>query len=164
VANEDVSNNGETNLESAPDTYEQLTRHELRLLMELAIAQIAAALKEAKSGTEALGRDLTTIGRQTKGGGAATAALAQLQFFDKLSQRLEHACAGLEVPVRMLAGAAPEHSPGWRNVANEIRNLYTTSDEQVIFDFFFGGFRADNFQQALGAMLNSARSGDLDLF
>lgn len=143
---------------------EMPTHRELRQLMDLTIAQIEAALREAQSSADALGRELVTVSRQAKGSQAAQAALAHMQFFDKLSQRLSHARAGLEIPIKHLASAPPVNSANWNSIKDELRNLYTTSDERVLFDIHFGGLHAGNFMKALEQMRESSRSGELDLF
>lgn len=132
--------------------------------MDLAIAQVTAALRDAKSSADLLVRDLASVARQARGSTAAHSALANMQFFDKLSQRLANVCGGLEIPVKLLANAPPSHSQKWPDIQRELRSMYTTADEHVLCDIHFGGLRADNFNQALGTLRASARSGELDMF
>lgn len=141
-----------------------LTPNELRQILELTVAQIDMALKEAAGSVELLGQELARFQKQTKGGAAAQAALAHIQFFDKLSQRLSHARHGMEMAIRRTAQAPATHSAHWTETTTELRQFYSTADERVLFDFYFKGLTRGNFLQALGQMQESSRSGELDLF
>jgi hypothetical protein len=142
----------------------QLSLYELRQIMELTSAQLDSALRDAVNPSQALGRELADLNRLTKGSEVARRALECLQFFDKLAQRLANARAGLDLACNRLADAPRKNSDGWVEFAGQVRELYSTADERVLFDFFFKGLGADNFLQALGQLREYSRAGEPDMF
>lgn len=141
-----------------------LTAHELRLLLELATLQISAALRDADASAGPMSQALAAFADKAAGSEEAQIALQQLQFFDKLSQRLTHVLQALEIPLAQLANAPREHSANWTDVVARVRAGYTTADERVLLDLHFRGLGRKVMFQALQAMQESSRGGELDLF
>ena len=141
-----------------------LSLSELRQIMELTSAQIDMALHEAATSTQVLGEHLAELNLLTNVTELARRALESLQFFDKFSQRLANARAGLELACNRLTDVPRTNSENWAAFCSQLRELYSTADERVLFDFYFKGLGADNFLQALGQLREYARSGEPDLF
>ncbi len=161
-------------------------------MLELAIAQIALAMRDGKAAVDDLDRAFTSAAN----GIAAVADLATsaahkrveddhrralvdqcadaqagmqqsiiaLQFYDRLSQRLEHVQNTLS-GLSSLLGNPSQANDGqaWRSLRDSIRERYTMREEQVLFDAISNGVGVE---QALDVALEQEkqRDDDVELF
>ncbi|MCW8825357.1 MAG: hypothetical protein OQK78_02930 [Gammaproteobacteria bacterium] len=67
-------------------------------------------------------------------------AIVAFQFYDKLSQRLNHASGSLEHLADLIGNPERRQSPDeWQKMQNEIRERYTTEADRVMFDAVLKG-------------------------
>lgn len=146
------------------DDRSPLTPFELRALLQISIAQMDAATKEAGVAVGALSTALGIIAKKPDDPEALQVAMTHAQFFDKFAQRLAHVREGLEILAAEQPAAPGLHSAAWPRVKQAIRDRYTTADECVLFDLYFLGLGKDVLGNALRQLRDAANSGDLDLF
>lgn len=164
---------------------------EVIAFVEMAMAQISVALREAEApvsdlgGTvadvAATGRRLDTLAAELRGqapdasravgreaallGASARRASVSMQFHDRLVQRLTHAHDALQA----LAGAIADrdHHAGpteWERLRQGIRAGYSMEHERVIFDLLAGGADPDHVTDALKKLREGGSPGHVDLF
>ncbi len=162
-----------------------LTPAELRRFLELGVAQLDAAIKDADGNVDKLTRSVsqtaqlsgeiaTLIGRHevndqlldlsVKLGDAVHQAIIALQFYDKLIQRLAHVRDGLAIPATAVERAALTNSDAWKAVAEQVRMRYSMVEERVMFDFLIHGTGATQMLRALTDFRSATRGAELDLF
>ncbi|MCB1894389.1 MAG: hypothetical protein H6945_14795 [Zoogloeaceae bacterium] len=168
---------------SAPDLDWSQVR-ETVLMLQLAAAQIEAAMREGNSSVDVLTNSFTTLAGNMRKIGCTAAELpdtpqtgpikAQLtaqaeeagqmvhssivafQFYDKLAQRLAHVCHSLEALGSLVADKGRLYNPSeWVGLQEKIRSRYSTAEEH---DMFQAVMRGVGVQQALDEYLASAGS------
>ncbi len=149
----------------APDLDWSQVSETVRML-DLAIAQISMAMYEGDDSVDSLTASFTRMvssvnriaevvpdpGRE--GGAANEAILAQcdevragmqhsivaFQFYDRLSQRLEHVRTALAQLGRLVSDPTRLYNPGeWHLLQQQIRPKYSLSGEQRMFDALLNG-------------------------
>lgn len=139
------------------------------LMLNLAVAQIDESMNEGNSSVETLSNSFTSLATnlsdiqssimQMKGDkedtsklkiiieGSTTMALDKVQsaiiafqFYDKLTQRLDHVSESLGSLTNLISDPNAIYSPvEWRNLQESIRSKYTMEDERDMFDKVIAG-------------------------
>jgi len=162
------------------------------MMLNLAVAQIEVALKESSGSVEVLTNAFTGMYenlmslvnaaqdlpdspvKQTieRSGGAVSDqmqhAIVAFQFYDRLSQRLSHACRSLDELTGIVNDPARLYNPfAWHALQQQIRSKYTMEDEKLMFDKLI---ETGNVQVALEEYVNlkhkqaGAATSDIELF
>jgi uncharacterized protein YoxC len=72
--------------------------------------------------------------------GKVQQAVIAFQFYDRLSQRLDHASHSLEKIGHLIADSQERYQEdAWRNMQNEIKNSYTMEAERIMFEHIMRG-------------------------
>lgn len=67
-------------------------------------------------------------------------AVVAFQFYDRLSQRLDHASHNLEKIGHLIADSGDRYDEkAWRKVQNEIKSSYTMEAERIMFEHIMRG-------------------------
>lgn len=138
------------------------------LMLELAAAQIEAAMKDSNASVEVLTASFTAMAETMGTVSAAVAALPQagaggderqglldaagqvsamvhsaviaFQFYDKLAQRLDHVTQSLGSLSDLVSDQRRLFNPQeWADLQQRIRGRYTTVDENRMFDAVMSG-------------------------
>ena len=183
-----VLNNSSDN-RAAPDGNEPV---EAVRMLELAIAQIALAMHDGKAAVSTLDQAFTSAAngiaavadlavspehkraddehRRTLVDQCADAqagvqqSIIALQFYDRLSQRLEHVQNTLNGLSSLLGNPSKANDgQAWLSLRDSIRERYTMREEQALFDAISNGAGVE---QALGVALEQEkqRDDDVELF
>lgn len=158
------------------------------LMLNLAVAQIEVAMRDSAGSVDVLTNTFTGMygnlmalveAAQSLPDGPAKQAIqdsgmavsAQMQqaivafqFYDRLSQRLSHACHSLDDLTAIVSDPARLYNPyAWLALQQKIRSRYTMEDEKLMFDTLL---KTGNVQAALDQYVNSRHqqaSGDQDV-
>lgn len=169
---------------NAPDLdWSQIT--ETVRMLNLAVAQIAVAMHEGEDSVSSLTGSFTgmveTVNRiaaeaalladdqQVKGNilngcagiqGGIQQTIIAFQFYDRLSQRLDHVRLSLEKLSELVADRSRLYNPNeWGGLQKAIRSRYTMQEEQQMFDVLLGGASID---EALAVVRERLSEGDID--
>lgn len=130
-------------------------------MLNLAIAQIQTTLEDSGRSMDTLTQVFTEIGQHTvKLQNSAVSddvpeeflkttqlfndhlneAIQAFQFYDRLSQRLEHVSLGLEQTTSLLDDPKDLHQPqAWDKIFDELRKTYTMDCERLMFEHLSRG-------------------------
>lgn len=87
-------------------------------------------------------------------------SIMAFQFYDRLSQRLDHVKEALEQLGKLVADPGRLYSPQeWTRLQQRIRSRYTMREEQEMFDALL---RGESVEQALEAVKARLEAGDID--
>jgi len=139
------------------------------LMLNLAVAQIDQSMNEGNSSVEALSTSFTALATNLSDiqssvlqlkdeeknadklkliieGSTTTAldkvhsAIIAFQFYDKLTQRLDHVSLSLTALTELIADPESLYSPAaWRTLQESIRTKYTMEEERNMFDKVIAG-------------------------
>lgn len=138
------------------------------LLLELAAGQVDAAMKDSARSVSALTDSFTSMADTLASieaalgtlpdsvavnmvkdeiqkftgdvSGKAQQAVIAFQFFDKLTQRLDHVCSSLNWLSILVSDKMRLYNPSeWMGLRTQIRSKYTMSDENEMFDAVMRG-------------------------
>lgn len=129
------------------------------LLLQLAVGQIEAALKESHQSVDVLTSSFTSmagyidslgsaLGGEDGGAQQTTAELTSLvhqaiiafQFYDKLTQRIGHVSHSLDGLSALVSDQQRIYNPyEWATLQESIRQKYTTAEEREMFDAVMNG-------------------------
>lgn len=132
-------------------------------LLTVSIAQISLSLKVGNRSVDAVGAafesllsDIESIGRNIEGEQQVARQLCSnaaeqtrnfifaFQFYDELSQRLDHVSRGLEGLSGIIADSERFSVPEeWQALKDAIRSKYTIQDEIEMFDAVMAGMDID---------------------
>jgi len=95
-------------------------------------------------------------------------AIIAFQFYDKLSQRLDHVSESLSSLTALIANPAELYSPiAWQNLQETIRSKYTMEEERQMFDKVISGVPIEEaiieFNQDISKM-NDCEEDEIELF
>jgi len=166
--------------------------HETMLMLELAAGQIESAMTDSSSSVEVLTQSFTTmagclrsisntletlpdtgevggvkanlLGVADHVNGMAQQAIIAFQFYDKLSQRLQHVCHSLSELSNLVADRGRIFSPAeWVNLQDTIRSKYSTAEEREMFQAVMEGMPVqDALQRFVSEMKN--KGDDIEFF
>lgn len=150
--------------------------------LDLAAAQVEVALREGEADLGALTEAFAAIGAELQRVRALdpappvasacsrmenqlAVAVVAFQFFDRLSQRLQH----VQEALQRIAGIVSDGSdvPGheaWERLRRNIRASYSMEHERLMFDLLVGGASADEVLAALAALKSGGTAGHVELF
>jgi len=161
------------------------------LMLNLAVAQIEVALRESSGSVEVLTNSFTgmygnlmalveavhalpdsTMKNSIEDSGMAVSgqmqqAIVAFQFYDRLSQRLSHACRSLDELTSIVIDPARLYNPySWHALQQKIRSKYTMEDEKLMFDKLI---ETGDVQAALQEYVSlkqgqASNSSDIELF
>jgi hypothetical protein len=138
------------------------------LMLELATGQVEAAMRDSNSSVDVLAETFTSLVDtlqlieaavdtlpDTIGNGLVKSeiqnntrfvtekihhAIIAFQFYDKLVQRLDHVCHGLEGLSRLVSDTRRLYKPDeWKQLQDEILAKYTMVEERAMFDSVLKG-------------------------
>lgn len=130
------------------------------LLLQLAVGQIEAALKESHQSVDVLTNSFTSMagyidslgsalgGEAAEGLQQTTAELTSMvhqaiiafQFYDKLTQRIGHVSNSLDNLSALVGDQRRLYNPNeWATLQDAIRQRYTTAEERQMFDAVMNG-------------------------
>lgn len=164
----------------APDLDWSQVSETVRML-DLAIAQISMAMHEGDDSVDSLTSSFTRmvssvnrIAEHAQEASASDAILAQceevrsgmqhsivaFQFYDRLSQRLDHVRDSLAQLGRLVSEPTRLYNPGeWHQLQDQIRSRYSLSGEQRMFDALLNGA---TIEEALEAARNDPQPEERD--
>lgn len=159
------------------------------LLLQLAVGQIEAALKESHSSVDVLTNSFTGMANyisslnealskdnlpaQSPAELKATAAeltgmvhqaIVAFQFYDKLTQRIGHVSHSLDGLSELVSDQRRIYNPyEWATLQDNIRKKYTTAEEREMFDAVMNGMPI---QQALEQFVSEMKDkgDDIEFF
>lgn len=137
------------------------------LVLRIAASQLLASLREADQPVQQLGEAFAEMA-QAEESSALSQPLQQattaLQFYDTLTQRVEHVAHSLQWLESLLADPQQlNSSEAWQQLQQQIRSRYTMEHERVLFDAILAGEDAAQVMQALQQSLRETRD-EVELF
>lgn len=168
------------------------------LMLNLAVAQLEQSMSEGNASVATLSSSFTALATnlgdiqssvvnmkdENDGGekmktiieGSATTALDKVhssiiafQFYDKLSQRLDHVSLSLSSLSQLIADPNSLYSPlEWKKLQEQIRSKYTMEEEREMFDNVISGMAIEDalaaFREAKTLTNEQADEDDIELF
>lgn len=161
------------------------------LMLNLAMAQIEVALRDSGGSVDVLTNTFTgmygnlmalveaahtlpdsPVKQAIQESGMAVSgqmqhAIVAFQFYDRLSQRLSHACHSLDDLTAIVSDPARLYNPyAWHALQQKIRSRYTMEDEKLMFDTLLetGNVQAALDQYVNGKHQQAGDSPDVELF
>ncbi len=162
------------------------------LMLNLSVAQIDQSMNEGNASVDTLASSFTSLATnladiqssinhmnddnfdKTKliiQGSATTAldkvqsAIIAFQFYDKLTQRLDHVSHSLSSLTTLISNPSSLYSPPeWQALQQAIRSKYTMEEERRMFDKVLSGMPIE---EALGEFreeINASDDDDIELF
>lgn len=141
-------------------------------MLYLAIAQIETALGEGNEEAEIIGdafhniRQHTQTLRNTQDDNDTcdkieeyvVKAVTAFQFYDRMSQRVDHVQAGLRRLIDVIENDRDLHNPAvWQTIQDEIKSSYTMEAERLMFDKIMQGV---SLNEALAIFRHNFRGHD----
>jgi len=156
---------------SSADTAPALKAAQLQqtlLVLRVAASQLLASLREADDSVQQLGDAFAEMAQAEPKAAAISQPLQQattaLQFYDTLTQRVEHVAQSLQWLESVLADPQQLNSAeAWQQLQQQIRSRYTMEHERVLFDAILAGEDAAQVMQALHQSLRETRD-EVELF
>lgn len=91
--------------------------------------------------------------------------IVAFQFYDRLSQRLDHVKLALEKLSELVSDKSRLYQPDeWGGLQQTIRSRYTMAEEQEMFDVLLGGASIDEALDAVRDRINEGDIDDIELF
>jgi hypothetical protein len=161
-------------------------------MLNLAVAQIAMAMHEGEDSVESLSRSFTemvgnvnaiSLAVAESGGGDDPASrgdvlqrcaavqgriqqnIMAFQFYDRLSQRLDHVRFALDSLSALVADNSRLFNPGeWHGLQQTIRSRYTMREEQDMFEALASGATVEEALEMVRAKICQGEIDDIELF
>lgn len=164
---------------------------ETLLVLNMAVAQIEVAMRDSGGSVDVLTQSFTSMhdnlmtlvaaaeslpdspakqAIQAAGqaaSGQTRQAIVAFQFYDRLSQRLTHACRSLDDLSAIISDPARLYNPAaWHGLQQMIRSRYTMEDEKRMFDALLqtGSVQAALEQFTHNGHPQSGDASDVELF
>ena len=166
------------------------------LMLELAAGQVEAALRDSGSSVDVLTGSFTSMAGTLEGVDAQLMRLAEkegmtpelaeirdearrvaeqvhrsiiaFQFYDRLTQRLDHVCHSLESLADLVNSPDRRYRPDqWAALQAQIASKFTMTEERAMFDAVLHGVPVkEALQQYMTARMHEveAGGGDIELF
>lgn len=91
-------------------------------------------------------------------------AVQAFQFYDRMSQRFAHIEENLHAIAELIMKPEQQHPELWRNLQKKLRSVYSTEQEQTMYQALMNGIsEADVMQQPLLSS-NQQATGEIELF
>lgn len=158
-------------------------------MLNLAVAQISLAMHEGEDSVGSLTKSFTgmvdrvneiastvqsvsdtqeketILGDCTQVQSGIQQTIVAFQFYDRLSQRLDHVRGALEQLSDLVSDKSRLFQPEqWRDLQLAIRSRYTMQEEQDMFDILLSGASIDEALEVVRARLNEGDIDDIELF
>ncbi|NOY83866.1 MAG: hypothetical protein GXO96_03400, partial [Nitrospirae bacterium] len=158
------------------------------MMLSLSVAQIDRAMNEGTDSVSALTDSFTSMAQSAsfidKAGAALTdtkekntilknsqiissqmqSAIVAFQFYDKLSQRLNHVCNSLSSLSELVGDSERLFNPSeWKSLQEKIRSKYPTESDKRMFDALLAGASVEEALQASDTE-NKQETDDIELF
>lgn len=174
-----------------PDLDWSQVRETVRML-SLAVAQIEMAMNESDDSIstltgnfEEMVKSIQVIASQTQDfdshdaapakqainaqcetlGSTVNHSLVAFQFYDKLSQRLDHVNHSLNSLAELVSNPDRVYNPReWTSLQQAIRGRYTMLEEQQMFDALLSGASVEEALEICREKVNEAASGKIEFF
>lgn len=188
--NGETTNSASTS--SAPDLDWSQVSETVRML-NLAVAQIAMAMHEGEDSVGSLTRSFTTLvgsvediaqaaagledasdiesvrsavlSRSAAVQGGIQQSIVAFQFYDRLSQRLDHVRFALESLSGLVADRSRLFNPEeWRGLQHQIRSKYSMQEEQEMFEALLRGASIEDALAIVRQRMNEGDIDDIELF
>ena len=163
------------------------------LMLELAAGQISAAMHESNEPVNVLTSGFTSLasllariqvvldalpetaenaelkrellGSTKEVNAVVTQSIVAFQFYDKLSQRLDHVGHGLGKLADLVADRGRLFNPEeWRSLQQSIRSRYSTVEEVAMFEAVLSGVPVQEALQIFVANRREHATNDIELF
>ncbi len=182
-------NTGQVSTAEKPDLdWSQVT--ETVRMLNLSVAQIAMAMQDSEDSVSALTESFTNmmgnieqIADAAEGLDEASPAKSQIlrdcgsvqsgiqqsiiafQFYDRLSQRIDHVRQALEQLSGLVADQNRLYNPQeWKSLQQGLRGRYSMREEQEMFDILATGASVEEALQAIRQRLSDGDKDDVELF
>lgn len=181
--------NKKENPASNPNEADWCRVRETLLMLNLAVAQISGAMKDGDDSVNVLtdsftgmmdhiqvmeeaadrlmpGAEQSTIKENCQQvGGQMQEAVVAFQFYDKLSQRLNHLSNSLASFAELMASPALMHDPdAWHLLQEEIKSRYTIETDKAMFDAILDGKSVAEALHQLKTKTQEKMADDIELF
>lgn len=167
------------------------------LMLNLAVAQIDESMNDGNSSVATLSESFTSLATNLRDiqssvrlmkdeevdadklkliieGSTTTAldkvdsAIMAFQFYDKLTQRLDHVSRSLGSLTTLISDPSALYSPTeWRTLQHSIRSKYTMEEERIMFDKVIAGVPIEealaDFRQTVLSRINTEED-EIELF
>ncbi len=158
------------------------------VMLNLAIAQIKQSMHEGNSSVDTLAHSFTTLASNLSdiqntiseqnidheslnnlvhdSSEKVHSAIVAFQFYDKLSQRLDHVSHSLDSLTGLIADPSALYSPPhWQALQESIRSKYTMEEERQLFDKVLSGMPIDEALEEFNqVMAQNNKEDDIELF
>ncbi|MEW5942348.1 MAG: hypothetical protein AB1710_00675 [Pseudomonadota bacterium] len=92
-------------------------------------------------------------------------AIMAFQFYDRLVQRLDHACRSIDALAELIADARRLYSPSeWVGIQQKIRSKYSMESERIMFDAILDGATVAEALALSRQKLADNKPDDIELF
>jgi len=142
------------------------TEREVLTFLDLAAAQIEAALREADPDVARIVAAVSAIApadHAASGAERGDDAVIAMQYHDRLTQRLLHVRDGLTLLAATLAEHASDTDQAWSAHREHVRERCSMEAERRMFDLVASGAPPERVFEALAASSASA-PGEIELF
>ncbi len=158
------------------------------VMLNLAIAQIKQSMHEGMSSVDTLADSFTSLASNLNeiqttivqqhtdndslknllndSSEKVHSAIIAFQFYDKLSQRLDHVSHSLDSLTQLIADPTSLYSPPqWQALQDSIRSKYTMEEERRLFDQVLSGVPVDEaLEEFSQKVTKSNNDNDVELF
>ena len=137
-------------------------------MLYLAVCQIEASIKDSNNSVDALTTSFTDLAKHsqevdehvqamndlselndikrqvsetsTEMQGKINQAITAFQFYDRVSQRLDHVARNLDKVSDVIGNPDDINNPSiWANIQNEVKNSYSMESERIMFEHIMRG-------------------------
>lgn len=123
---------GDQSVNQLTDSFTELASHSQEIIEE------ACKLDQSIAHEAKIRKNMLTAAEGLSG--KIQQAVIAFQFYDRLSQRLDHASHSLEKIGHLIADPEERYQEGaWRNVQDEIKSSYTMEAERIMFEHIMRG-------------------------
>ncbi|WP_028454431.1 hypothetical protein [Chitinilyticum litopenaei] len=131
--------------------------------MHSTIGEVRATIEAELAGQPA---GTTLLARIGEVDGHSMQALIALQFYDRLTQRLDHACGSIAALADLVADPQRLFAPAeWLVLQQRIRSQYTMEQERELFDNILQGMKLSEALQHVTAPSDTPlNAGDIEMF
>jgi len=158
----------DTNNSVLTTTHDLLHIKETVSMLFLAVCQIEASIKESNTSVDSLTASFTDLAKHSREvdqhvqemtdlsdidnikrqvsetsiemQAKINQAITAFQFYDRVSQRLDHVARNLERVSDVIGNPADINNPGiWEHIQNEVKNSYSMESERIMFEHIMRG-------------------------
>ncbi len=144
-------------------------------MLYLAICQIETSIQESNESMDNLTDTFTELARQTSNPNETryampenfnekiNQAITSFQFYDRISQRLDHVAKGLERMTQIFNDSERlNHPDSWLQIQEEVKSSYSMEAERIMFDEIMNGATIEEALEHYRAALQARETKDDD--